>query len=249
VKRTHRYTEGKFSSLSIASQHKKCIELLNCIGTEAQDDALYKMYHTLCLWLHLPEINFLDIEQIEKRLHLHYNLAAIPIVESTFLPSVRTQDRSDALPFLNVHTFLDGLRSCHNVGSIIRTAEAFRLGPIHLSRDMMPIHHPQIQKTSMGAWKHISLDVTESYDTLPRPLIAVETVDAALSFHECIYPDVCTILLGNEVRGINRDLLKRADTIITIPLVGKKNSLNVANAFAIVAAQISCQLRRKTYHG
>ncbi len=248
MKRLHRYTEGKFSSLSSASQHKKCIELLKSLGTNRQDDDLYAMYRDLCSWLHLAKIDVLDIEQLEKRLYLHHSLAGIPVVERDLLPSIRTQDRKDALPFLHVHTYLDALRSCHNVGSIIRTAEAFRLGPVHLSFDMMPTDHPQIRKTSMGAWEHVPIDVAKSYETLPRPLIALETVDNAIAFHELTYPDTCTILLGNEVRGINQDLLKEADIIITIPLVGKKNSINVANAFAIVAAQIACQQRKRNHH-
>jgi tRNA G18 (ribose-2'-O)-methylase SpoU len=248
MKRLHRYTKEKFTSLPLASQHKKCIELLICLGEKEESDDLHAMYKDLCSWLHLSEIDISNIEQLEQRLYLHHSVSGVPINEPDFLPSVRTQDRNDALPFLQVHTYLDGLRSCHNVGSIVRTAEAFRLGPVHLSSDMMPANHPQIRKTSMGSWEHVVIDVVDDIETLPRPLIAVETVEKALDFRELTYPSICTILLGNEVRGINQKLLNEADVIITIPLVGRKNSINVANAFAIVAAQISYQARKKIHH-
>jgi tRNA(Leu) C34 or U34 (ribose-2'-O)-methylase TrmL len=247
MKRLNRYTKERFASLPPAAQHKKCIELLNCIGINEPRENLQTMYQDLCVWLRLEEIDVSNIEQLEKRLYLHHSLAGMPFGETALLPFVRTLDRTDAVPFLQIHTYLDGLRSCHNVGSIIRTAEAFRLGPVHLSCDMMPPNHPQSRKTSMGAWEHVSVSVIDSPESLPHPLIALETVDNAIDFHELTYPNSCTLLLGNEVLGINQNLLKKADYIVTIPLKGRKNSLNVANAFAIVAAQISCQLKGKNH--
>ena len=105
---------------------------------------------------------------------------------------------------------------------------------------MMPAGHPQIQRTSMGSWKHVDI----RRDEAPRPWIALETAPKASAFDEWIYPKGCTIVVGNEERGIRSSLLKQCDAIVCIPLSGHKNSLNVANAYAIVAAEAAMQHRR-----
>lgn len=180
-------------------------------------------------------------EEIELRFHSHSLASGRGLAEADFL-QLSIGDRTTAEEWLNIHTYLDGLRSCHNVGSILRTVEAFRLGPVYFSGDMMPKNHPQLQKTSMGAWQHVTIKQNEEP---PRPWIALETVPEAPPFNEWIYPVGCSLIVGNEERGINNDLLKRADAVVTIPLAGYKNSLNVANAFAILAAEVAMQHRKK----
>ena len=107
---------------------------------------------------------------------------------------------------------------------------------------MMPADHPQIKKTSMGAWPHIEIRRDEEP---PRPWIAIETIPEAPSFDEWIYPQGCTLIVGNEERGIRSDLLRRCEATVAIPLSGHKNSLNVANAYAIVAAEAAMQHKGK----
>jgi tRNA G18 (ribose-2'-O)-methylase SpoU len=114
---------------------------------------------------------------------------------------------------------------------------------VYLSKDMMAPDHPQLRKTSMGAWQHVEIVQNEEP---PRPWIALETVPGEPSFNEWIYPKGCSLIVGNEERGIGSDLLHRCDTVVSIPLAGHKNSLNVANAFAILAAEVAMQ-HRKNY--
>ena len=97
----------------------------------------------------------------------------------------------------------------------------------------------------MKAWEWVSCYENASFEHLPKPLIALETTDNAISLYDFIFPTVFTIALGNEEYGCSSDVLKCADIILEIPLVGRKNSLNVANTFAIVASEIQRQKRLK----
>lgn len=238
MRRPFSFSENRFRTLKPKQQHKKCAELLHelfCHPTAA----LQAEYTKLCLWLEMEPIEWTP-EEIEQRFHHHVRLSGRGLAEGDFLqPNIG--DRTTAEEWLNIHTYLDGLRSCHNVGSILRTVEAFRLGPIHFSEDMMPPTHPQLRKTSMGAWQYVEIKQNEE---LPRPWVALETVPGAPAFNEWVYPTVCSLIVGNEERGICSDLLNRCDAIVCIPLAGYKNSLNVANAFAIIAAEVAMQHRK-----
>lgn len=243
MRRLFTFSETTFCAMSKEQQHKKCSELLRELHTNTRKEALQQEYDKLCLWMGLPKIAW-NFEAVEQRFHEHVRNSGRSLSEHDFLQHVSVGDKDVAKEWLGIHTYLDGLRSCHNVGSIVRTVEAFRLGPIHLSPDMMPHDHPQIQKTSMGSWKFVSL--THGIDTtfLPRPWIAIETITGAPAYNEWIYPHTGTLFVGNEERGIRPSVLNECDNAITIPLAGHKNSLNVANAFAIVAAHIASQQKR-----
>ena len=184
-----------------------------------------------------------SIEMIEGRFHYHRSKAEISLRECDFLISVTTKDKEEAKEWLGVWTYLDSLRSTHNVGSIVRTVEAFRLGPIRLSPSMlMGKDHPQIQKTSMHCYPFVNLEKATSLDELPRPWIALETAPHASSVQSFSFPSSCTLIVGNEERGVSQELLKRSDVILQIPLRGRKNSLNVACAFAILAPKVASDL-------
>ncbi len=220
-------------------QHKKCFELLKEIYSNPSRTVLQDEYNKICGWLNLEQISW-DFETLEQRFHEHVRQSGKSLSDYDFL-STTDGDRTSSEPWLGVHSYLDGLRSCHNVGSIVRTVEAFRLGPIHLSSDMMSPHHPQIVKTSMGAWPSVEITHGDDMQHMPRPWVAIETVPRSPDWNTWIYPSTCTIIVGNEERGIRRSLLEQCDTVVTIPLRGQKNSLNVANAFAIVASEIASQ--------
>jgi len=235
------FSKTKFTSLTFKQQHKKCAEVLKTMIQEKELDRT--LYNKLCSWLSLPPLENDHFETIEERFHKHIRLSGRGLSEHDFLCNVTTKDRAEASSWLSIETFLDGIRSAHNAGSIIRTIEAFRLGPLHFSKEMFSPENNHVQKRSMGAWKEVSVHQTEDMSVLPRPWIALETVSDATSWNEYSYPKEATLILGNEERGIRRSILQRCDTIIRIPLCGHKNSLNVANAFAIVAAEISSQQR------
>ena len=239
-----RFSEKAFRAMEAKQQHKKCFALLKEIFSHPEDQLLRNEYTKICSWMGLDPISW-NAEGLEQRFHDHVKKSGRSIQEHDFLSAVHKGDQPNGSAWLGVHTYLDGLRSCHNVGSIIRTIEAFRLGPVHLAPEMMAPTHPQIVKTSMGTWQHVEIFHEQDREGIPRPWIAIETVVNAPAWNEWIYPIPCTLIVGNEERGISRSLLKECDAVVAIPLVGQKNSLNVANAFAIVAAEVAAQRTKK----
>lgn len=69
----------------------------------------------------------------------------------------------------------------------------------------------------------------------------METAAEAIPITDFEFPETFTLVIGNEEYGCSDAILAQADYVIKIPLRGRKNSLNVANAFAIAAAEISRQ--------
>ena len=90
-------------------------------------------------------------------------------------------------------------------------------------------------RTAMGAAALVPCFRNVLLNDLPRPIIALDTSDEAISLNDFIFPASFTLVLGNEEYGISDAALRLADILVEIPLFGVKNSLNVACAFAIAA--------------
>lgn len=183
-----------------------------------------------------------DPEERSHRYHKHLREAGRGAKEHNLL--ITTDDRHSNHPFGTIATYLDDLRSGHNVGSILRTIEALRLGPLFFSNDTPFIDNAKVQNASMGTYHIVPTHQISELSHLPRPLIALETSPTAPPIYEFSFPSICTLLLGNEEFGLSKTTLASADHIVQIPLLGNKNSLNVACAFALAAGQISASLSR-----
>lgn len=137
---------------------------------------------------------------------------------------------------------LDNIRSVYNVGSIFRTADGAGLRHLYLGGITAPPTHPKIAKTALGAessigWSH-HLNGVETAVTLKQQghqLWALETAANAIPLSEAKLPadQPVTLIIGNEIAGIDPGLLALSDCIVKIPMRGIKESLNVATAFGI----------------
>ncbi|MBA3722601.1 MAG: TrmH family RNA methyltransferase [Parachlamydiaceae bacterium] len=238
------FTKRKFSALPIGQKHKKCAEFLSFIfnqSDEKERKAILDAYKDLLLWMNDDTIINGSIKQIADRYHWHLQQANICKKEHHFLPQVRTGDRLVAEELWPIDIYLDHIRSAHNVGSILRTVEAFSLGTIYFSEQTPYIDHKQVQDTSMGAFEWVLCKRGTALKELAKPIIALETTQEAIPLHKFIFPEAFTLVVGNEEYGCSEESLKMADYIVEIPLRGRKNSLNVANAFSIVAGEICRQ--------
>jgi tRNA G18 (ribose-2'-O)-methylase SpoU len=232
------FNRTKFLALTQAQKHKKASEVLRLIQVDAAD--LSSLYKQMEKWMQWPELDFSHHESVSNRFHWHLSQAGISWKEHSLL-YVRRKDKTSDVPFLPISIYLDRLRSAFNVGSIIRTTEAFRLGTVYCSPSTPGIDNPKVQKASMGTCDHVPCFSDASIHILPKPWIALETASPSKSLHTFVFPAAFTLILGNEEHGISKEILSQADEIIEIPLVGNKNSLNVASAFSIVAAKIRSQ--------
>ncbi len=146
---------------------------------------------------------------------------------------------------------LHNIRSTHNVGAIFRSAEGFGVEKIILSgytpypRCIGDSRLPhlaekitkQIQKTALGAEAIVPF---EQYDDVDEwlianrlPLIALEQSPNSTVLRNFKSPEEFALLLGEEVDGIEPELLAQCDSIVEIPMRGKKESFNVSVAAGI----------------
>jgi tRNA G18 (ribose-2'-O)-methylase SpoU len=151
-----------------------------------------------------------------------------------------------------VEALLDNIRSVYNVGSIFRTADGAGLRHLHLCGFTPSPDHPQTAKTALGAEQAVAwtpyrngLDTAVTLQERGCQLWAIEDSPQAESlFATPIVPDGSPIVLvvGNEIAGIDPELLARCDRVLRIPMQGYKKSLNVATAFGIAAYAVRFNL-------
>ncbi len=149
---------------------------------------------------------------------------------------------------LQVHVILDNLRSAFNVGSIIRTADCALAGSVTCTGITAHPPHKKLDKTCMGALPYVPVDYESSALNAVRmlknqdiPIVALELTNKSTDIWDFKFPLPVGLVLGNEALGVSCEVLKQADHIIEIPMLGYKNSINVAVAFGIVLYEIQRQ--------
>lgn len=246
-----KYNRRKFLTFPKKQQHKKCAEILYRIYEEPSAE-LFKHYNEIQNWMDGDPLARIDPKTISDRYHKHLRQTKFHLREHGLLPNIRKKDGSSAKeePW-PIAIYLDRIRSAHNVGSILRTVEAFSLGRVYFSPETPCIDHNQVQKASMGTFEQVSCFRNASVADLLSPLIALETSGEAIPIHEFLFPEQFSLAIGNEEYGCSDEVLQKAGYLVEIPLRGRKNSLNVANAFAIAAAEIAKQkqITGKQSHG
>lgn len=143
-------------------------------------------------------------------------------------------------PFVVV---LDNIRSLNNVGSAFRTADAFLLEAVYLCGVTGIPPNPEIHKTALGAtetvtWKHFKTTV-ECVKALKQEGYTICSVEQAE--HSVMLNEFKTdpqkkyaLIFGNEVYGVEQEVVSKSDYVIEIPQYGSKHSLNVAVSIGIV---------------
>jgi tRNA G18 (ribose-2'-O)-methylase SpoU len=158
---------------------------------------------------------------------------------------ISTQDKPKDAPKLPLILILDNLRSAFNVGSIIRTAECLNIESVWFCGYTPQPDHPKVKNTAMGTQDKINwqyLEQTEQAIFKAKEsnyqIIALETVENAVSIYEYKFPSKTALVLGNEALGISENIIKLCDKYISLPISGWKNSLNVATACAVACFEI-----------
>lgn len=142
---------------------------------------------------------------------------------------------------------LDNIRSMHNVGSVFRTADAFRIEAICLCGYTAQPPHRDIQKTALGATETVNwlyypstLEAVEQLKDHGYQIYAVEQVEGSISLEHFAEPDKkIAVVFGNEVEGVDYAVLSVCDGCIEIPQLGMKHSLNISVAAGIVLWKLS----------
>ena len=141
---------------------------------------------------------------------------------------------------------LDNVRSLHNVGSVFRTSDAFRVQAVYLCGITAVPPHPEIHKTALGAentvdWKYFDtvLDAISELKQQDYTIAAVEQAENSFPPEKLLGENhPYSIILGNEVHGVAQEAMNRCDCCIEIPQFGTKHSLNVSVAAGIIIWEI-----------
>lgn len=153
---------------------------------------------------------------------------------------------------LDVIVVLDNVRSLSNIGSFFRTADAFRIGEIFLCGITACPPHREIHKTALGAeesvkWRYF--DTTEEACKYLKEnnyvINAVEQIENSVMLDDFVPIQKSAYIFGNEVDGVDDDVLPYCDNAIEIPQEGTKHSLNVSVSAGIVMYNLFNSLWKK----
>lgn len=152
----------------------------------------------------------------------------------------KTKDKKEALVVL-----LDGLEDPHNLGAILRSADAFGADAIVISENRSVKLNSTVAKVSTGAIEYVDTCMVTNLNKTIEKLkengfwVVASDGEAKLDYRQVDYKDtkIC-LVVGSEGFGISKLVLKNSDFIVKIPMVGHVNSLNASVACALFLAQI-----------
>lgn len=158
-----------------------------------------------------------------------------------------TFKKSEKTPIIIV---LDNVRSFNNVGSVFRSADAFRIEAVYLCGITPQPPHRDIQKTALGAtetvtWKYFekTIDAVKSLKEDNWQIWAVEQVENSISLDNTEPSPKTALIMGNEVEGVQQEVIDQCDGCIEIPQIGSKHSLNISVSTGVVLWEFFKKLR------
>lgn len=165
-------------------------------------------------------------------------------VEDMHRIDVETFKQSEKLPLVMV---LDNVRSLHNVGSVLRTADAFRIEAVYMCGITATPPSAEIHKTALGAedsvnWQYFE-DTMQAVDKLKNEgytVLAVEQVEGSLKLGNFAFEPQkkYALIMGNEVKGVRQDVVDACHQALEIPQYGIKHSMNVSVTAGIVMWEV-----------
>lgn len=142
-----------------------------------------------------------------------------------------------------IYLILDNIRSLNNVGTFFRTGDAFNIKRIFLCGITGTPPHRDIHKTALGSTESVDWEYYENASALVDSLknqgvkiLAIEQTENSTWLHEASREngEPIALIFGNEVEGVQPELIDKANGVIEIPQFGTKHSLNVSVSLGIV---------------
>ena len=165
-------------------------------------------------------------------------------------------DEFHEAPKLPLIIVLDDVRSLHNVGSVFRSGDAFRVEAVYLCGITATPPHPEIHKTALGgedsvAWRYFPT-ATEAVESLHNDgffVYSIEQVEGSTKLQN-LQLDTdrrYAVVLGNEVKGVHQEVVDMSDGCLEIPQFGTKHSLNVSVTAGMVIWEVAKKFLSKTF--
>lgn len=150
-----------------------------------------------------------------------------------------------------IFVIADTLQDPGNMGTIIRTAEAFGCKGIFVSKNSVDVYSDKVVRSTMGALFNIPViqecDIISLITTMKQKKISIcaFSLDADKSLSNFKFKNNTAVIIGNESKGISKQILDVVDNKIKIDMTGKSQSLNASVAGAVAIYEISKQLNGK----
>ncbi|MEM7271556.1 MAG: TrmH family RNA methyltransferase [Actinomycetota bacterium] len=143
---------------------------------------------------------------------------------------------------------LDGVQNPYNLGSILRTAAAYRVETIWQVPPIVPVGHPKVAKTALGCERLVTTTEVATIDEALSAAagagfqtVAVELTGAARPLFTIDLARPTCLVVGHEERGVHRETLAAVDHVGFLPQLGKVGSLNVAQAATAAIWEVARQ--------
>lgn len=264
------FTKKKFESLKTGTQHKWVIKWLSSFYQQLITNRINPEsiplfasdYERILEWM---GITFKEkpaslenrawVEFVSDAIHFHrVKTGASPkdhdLLDNTLINVTNNDASKKKITTLDYHIAIDRFRSLFNVGAIFRICDAAGFRSVILG-NTPGNEHSSVQKTSMGTSSWVNSEKTDDLATTliekknkGYSIIGIETMDSAEQYTIFDWPKKAVVVLGNEEYGISRHVLKTCDKFVHIPMFGKKNSINVANAASVIMFHIAQQLKK-----
>lgn len=157
--------------------------------------------------------------------------------------------QTDKIPLIVI---LDNIRSLNNVGSVFRTSDAFVLEKIYLCGITAQPPHKEIHKTALGSTESVDWEYVEDTISLVEDLkssgVLVASIEQAenstmLQDFEVEANQKYAVVFGNEVKGVQQEVVSNSDYCIEIPQFGTKHSLNISVSCGVVLWDLFKKMR------
>ncbi|WP_438989507.1 RNA methyltransferase [Polaribacter sp.] len=161
-------------------------------------------------------------------------------------------DEFKAVEKMPLIVILDNIRSLNNIGSVFRTSDAFLIEKIYLCGISATPPNKDIHKTALGATESVNWEYAEDTLALVKKLkaekvkvLAIEQAENSTKLNT-FFPEKnqkYAIVMGNEVKGVQQDVVNASDDCIEIPQLGTKHSLNISVTTGVVIWDLFCKLK------
>ncbi|WP_420571850.1 RNA methyltransferase [Kordia sp.] len=147
---------------------------------------------------------------------------------------------------------LDNIRSLNNIGSVFRTSDAFLIEKIYLCGITAKPPHKDIHRTALGSTESVAWEYREDTLTLVKELqengvkvASIEQAENATMLNEFTpeKSNAYAMVFGNEVKGVQQEVVSASDYVIEIPQFGTKHSLNISVSAGVVLWDVFAKLR------
>lgn len=148
---------------------------------------------------------------------------------------------------------LDNIRSLNNIGSVFRSSDAFRIEKIYLCGITATPSHRDIHKTAIGAtesveWEHATdtIEVMNKLQAEGVHCISIEQTENSIMLDDFqpVKNQRYAVIMGNEVDGVQQSVIDLSNSVIEIPQIGTKHSLNISVCTGVVLWDLFSKIKR-----